>query len=290
MAETAHKVWRDYTQEELDYNYDQRALVTNFQDYFDRYTGDSARARETHDCRLDVAYGPSADEKLDIFPAAEPNAPVLVYTHGGAWTRLTKSDVSFVAEAFVPVGATTVLVDFGAVPAVTLDEQVRQARAAVAWVWRNARDLGADPDRLYVAGHSSGGHLCGNVIVTDWARDFDLPSDIVKGAMACSGSYDLEPVRLSARNEYLRLDAAAAARLSPLHHIPADGPPLIIGYGGGEHAEFRRQSKEFAAAWRAAGLKCEEFDLPGLNHFDVGFETLEPENPVMKATVALMGL
>ncbi len=284
------KIWLDYTQEQLDYNYDQRALILNFQEYFDRYDADSKRARATTNCRLNVSYGPSKDETLDIFPTKKARAPIVVFIHGGAWTRQSKDVVSYPAEHFVPVGVNYVAINFGLVPAVSLDEQVRQARASIAWVYRNAASFGADPEQLYVVGHSSGAHVTGMTIVTDWDKEFGLPRNVIKGAMSYSGMYELEPVRLSARNEYLHLDAAAVDRNSSIRHIPSDGPPLIIGSGGREHEEFQRQSKVFAEAWRAAGLSCQEINLPGLNHFDVSFEFVDRKCPSMIAMLKLMGI
>jgi arylformamidase len=279
----AAKVWLDYTQEELDYNYNQRTLVPNWEEYFEYNNTESERVRAKLDGRLDISYGPSEDQVLDVFPAGNSGSPVVVYIHGGAWTRMHKDSNSYLAESFVAAGATFVSVHFGLVPKVTLDGQVADNRAALEWVWRNCRDFGADPDRFYVAGHSSGGHNIGMMITTDWERDHGLPRDMIKGALACSGIYDLEPVLLSARNEYLHLDDAAVERLSPIRHLPERGCPLIIGYGGGEHEEFRRQSMAFAAAWRARGFECQEVDLPGLNHFDVGQEFNNPESPILKA-------
>ena len=276
-------VWRDYTQEELDFNYNQRMIVPDWEAYFEHNRRESERVRAALDCRLDVAYGPSADEILDVFPAPRAGAPVVVYIHGGAWTRTHKDSNSYQAEAFVGAGVCFVSVHFGLVPSVTLDEQVQQNRTAVAWVRRNAREFGADPERLYVAGHSSGGHNAGMMITTDWERAFGLPKDTIKGALACSGIYDLEPARLSARNEYLRLDDAGVDRNSPIRRIPEAGCPLVVGYGEREHVEFRRQSIEFAAAWRGRGNPCREFDLPGLNHFQVGQQLANPDGPVLNA-------
>lgn len=285
------KIWLDYTREQLDYNYNQRALALDFQEYLDRYGIDSKRVRAEMDYRSDIPFGPSDDEKLDIFPTDKPDAPVVVFIHGGAWMRQSKEMVSYPAAAFVAAGAHYVAVNFGLVPAVTLDEQVRQARAAVAWVYRNAAaEFGADPERLYVVGHSSGAHVTGMVIVTDWDKEYGLPRDVIKGAMAYSGMYELEPVRLSSRNEYMHLDHAAVDRNSSIRRIPSDGPPLIIGSGGGEHEEFQRQSREFAEAWRAAGLSCQEINLPDINHFNVSFEFVDPKCPSMIAMLKLMGL
>ena len=284
------KIFLDYDQETLDAQYNQRSLVPDADDYIAVDVAESERVRQKLDCRIDVAYGPGEDEKLDLFPAAAPGSPVAVYMHGGAWTRSDKSNESFMAEAFVEAGAAFVAVNFGLCPRVTLDEMIRQARAAVAWSHGNARDFNADPDRLFIAGHSSGGHVGGMMAVTDWAATHGLPRGLVKGALLCSGMYDLAPVRLSARNEYLRLDEAAEARNSAIRQIPGDGCPLIVGYGGGEQKEFRRQSREFAAAWRDAGLEVEEFDMPGVNHFELRRHFNDPKSPILTSMLALMSL
>jgi arylformamidase len=267
----------------LDYNYDQRALVTNWEEYFHYNTTESERVRAKLECRLDIAYGPADDQILDVFPAAGSDTPVVVYIHGGAWTRMHKDANSHPAESFVAAGAAFVSVDFGLVPEVTLDEQVGHNRAAIEWVFRNCRDFGADPARLYIAGHSSGGHIVGMMLAQG-----QFPPGMIKGALACSGIYELEPVRLSARNQYLHLDDGAVERLSPIRHLPDRGCPLIVGYGGGEHQEFRRQSIEFAAAWRARGFECQEFELAGLNHFDVAQQFNNPESAILEAMFAMM--
>ena len=283
------KIFLDYDQETLDAQYNQRSLVPDADDYIAVDVAESARVRQKLDCRIDVAYGPGEDETLDLFPAAAPGSPVVVYMHGGAWTRSDKSNESFMAEAFVAAGAAFVAVNFGLCPKVTLDEMIRQAREAVAWSCENAQDFNADPGRLYIAGHSSGGHVGGMMAVTDWTAH-NLPRTLVKGALLCSGMYDLAPVRLSARNDYLHLDEAAEARNSAIRQIPADGCPLIVGYGGGEQTEFRRQSRAFAAAWRDAGLEVEEFDMPGVNHFQLRRHFNDPNSPILTAMLALMGL
>ena len=284
------RIWLDYDQEALDSQYNQRALVPDADDYIAVDVAESDRVRKKLECRIDVAYGPGEDERLDVFPAAAPGSPLVVYMHGGAWTRSDKANESFMAEAFVAAGAAFVAVNFGLCPKVTLDEMIRQARASVAWSHENAASFNADPGRLYIAGHSSGGHVGGMMVVTDWPATHGLPRDLVKGALLCSGMYDLAPVRLSARNDYLRLDAAAEDRNSAIRRIPADGCPLVIGYGGGEQKEFRRQSREFAAAWREAGLEVREFDMPGVNHFELRRHFNDPASPILKAMLETMGL
>jgi arylformamidase len=283
------KVWLDYTQQELDDQYNQRKLVPDADDYMKRHGVLSAEVRARLDCRLDVPYGPSEDERLDIFPAAAAGAPVVVYYHGGAWTRWHKDNNSFQAPAFVEAGATFVPVNFAPVPKVTLDELVRQCRAAVVWVYNNCASFGADPNKLYVAGHSSGAHVVGLLAVTAWTQ-WGLPVDVIKGAFAASGMYELEPVRLSSRNKYLNLDEAMTGRNSAMRQIPERVPPMVVAYGEREQIEFRRQSKDWAATLRERGHRVTELDLPGLHHFEVAEQYANPDGALLKAVFQEMGL
>ena len=287
MAET--KVWLDYTQKELDDQYNQRILVPDADDYMARHGALSEKVREELKCFIDVPYGPSEDEKLDIFPAAQPGAPVVVYYHGGAWTRWHKDNNSYQAPAFVARGATFVPVNFGLVPNVDLDELVRQCRAAVQWVYTNISDYGGDPDRLYVAGHSSGGHEVGLLAVTDWT-EWGLPANAITGAVAASGMYELEPIRLSSRNKYLSLDDGLVDRNSSQRHLPDRMPPMVIAYGEREQIEFRRHSREFAAELRRRGHDVTELDLPGLHHFEVAEQFANRDGALLKAVFSMMGL
>jgi arylformamidase len=284
------KVYRDYTKVELDRQYNQRVLVPNLQEYIKQNREKSAEVREKLGCRLNVSYGPASDEVLDIFPSEQPGGPIQVYHHGGAWTTSHKDDYSYIAESFVIKGVNLVIPNFSLAPKVTLDEIVRQNRAAIAWAYHNADSFGGDRDQLFISGHSSGGHLAGMMMVTDWESEYGLPKNLIKAVTIFSGMYDLEPVRLSHRNEYLFLDERSAHRNSPIHHIPDIRTPLVIGYGDGEHEEFKRQSDEFASAWERAGNPVTKLVLEGRNHFDIEREFAKIESPVMKATWANMGL
>jgi arylformamidase len=286
----AMKVYRDYDQAELDRQYDQTTLVADPSVYHARKRRESERVRAAFDCRLGVPYGPSPDEWLDIFPAAEPGAPVLVLVHGGAWKGGSARDNQFPAEALVPRGAAFVAVNFSLVPAATLAEQVRQNRAAVAWVHQHAREFGADPERIHLAGVSSGGHVGGMLAVTDWQRDWGLPADTLKGAVLVSGMYDLEPVRLTWRNRYLDLTPETAAALSPINAIRPGGIPLVLAYGEDELDEFKRQTGEMADAWRAAGNPCELLVLAGTDHYAGNFALSDPDGPLLAAVFRQMEL
>ena len=283
------KIWLDYDQAELDRQYDQRSVVPDGDDYKAGDAKASEQARSAIPCRVDVAYGDGEDETLDIFPARDPGSPVVVFLHGGAWTRGKKSNESFIAPPLVAAGAAVIVVEFTLCPQGTLRNMVDQCRRAVAWVHAHAGDFNADPARIVVTGHSSGSHLTAMMMVTDWASHGVAP-DAIRGYVITSGIYDLAPVRLTYRNEYLNLDGDAVDGLSPIRHLKPGLPPLALFYGGLELAEFRRQGREFAVAVRATGADVTEQDLPGFNHFEMGRKLAEADGPVFKAALGMLGL
>tara|TARA_R110000868_G_scaffold4155_58_gene25783 strand:- start:29348 stop:30211 length:864 start_codon:yes stop_codon:yes gene_type:complete len=273
-------VWGNFTQEELDRQYDQGTLVPNTGELMEINAQESAKIRTELECIQNVSYGPTVMERLDIFPVATKGAPVVIYHHGGAWTRSDKDQCSYVAPPFVAAGINVLVLDFALAPKVSLDEIVRQNRAAIAWAWHNADTYGWDRNKIHCIGHSSGGHICGMMLVTDWAGDYGLPADVIKSAATCSGMYELEPVRLSHRNSYLDLTEKAAVRNSSIRHIPANDIPITMAWGTGELDEFQRQCSEFAAAWAAAGHTVDSFVLDDLHHFQVAREIVNPDYPV----------
>ena len=286
-------IYRDYDQDALDLQYNARAAVPDHAALIEAWSGDSARARQDLPCRLDVAFGPSPDETLDIFPAAATApgpAPVQVFFHGGYWRAFHKDDFSFVARAFAPEGAAVVVVNYALIPTVDMDELVRQCRAAVAWVYRNAASFGGDAGRLFVSGHSAGGHLVATMLATDWPAFDGVPNDIVKGGCSVSGLFDLEPIRLSFLNEELNLGADDVARHSPLRLEPLVAAPLILAVGGDEGDEFHRHGAELAAAWGARGADCRIMDMAGLNHFSILEGLRDPESALAQAIHGQMGI
>jgi arylformamidase len=146
-------------------------------------------------------------------------------------------------------------------------------RSAVAHVYKNAASFGGDPNRVYVTGHSSGGHLAGCVLTTDWARDFGLPKDIVKGGLCASGMYDLKPVRLSKRSKYVKFTDEIEEELSAQRHIDRLNCPIIVAHGTLETPEFQRQARDFAAAVKATGKPIKFLVGESYNHFEM-LETL----------------
>ena len=286
------KVFLDYTQEELDWQYDHSKRFPDT-GLFQKERGDaSAAAQKTVKGRLNIPYGHDKREVVDIFPAENnEKGPVIVFMHGGAWTRGSKEGYSFPAAEFVPRGVTWVATEFTNVPDGTLSNQVRQNRDAVAWVYKNADTYGWDRDRIYIAGHSSGGHMCAMSLVTDWGELYDLPSNLIKGAIAISGMYDLEAVYLSYRNTYLNLSQADWRENSPILHIPpVCDTPLLIGCAEHDTAEFHRQPEEFLKAWKSAGHSGELIELMDRHHFTGSMCFGEAEHPLFKKICQMIGV
>ncbi|OGQ79070.1 MAG: hypothetical protein A3F90_07250 [Deltaproteobacteria bacterium RIFCSPLOWO2_12_FULL_60_19] len=239
-----------------------------------------------------VAYGPTEIEKLDIYKTKRANAPIMIFIHGGAWKGGAAKDSAYMAEMYLAAGVNFVIPDFVSVENAggSLMTMADQVRRAVAWVHKNAASFGGDPNRLYLSGHSSGGHLGGCVVITDWQKDFGLPADIIKGALLISGIYDLKPVRLSKRSRYVNFDDATEQALSAERHIDMINMPLIVAHGTLETPEFQRQSREFTAAVKAAGKPVEFFVGEGFNHFEMQETMGNPFGLGGRAALELMKL
>jgi arylformamidase len=283
-------VFLDYDQAALDRAYDQPSWAPNMQEVLQRRAAASDAVRARLGAPRRFAYGPSSIEALDVYPTARPNAPVMVFLHGGAWRGGEARSQAYAAETFVQAGAHWVVPDFATVLDVGLDGMVAQVRRAVAWVAQNAASFGGDPARLYVGGHSSGGHLAACVLVTDWRTDFDLPADVVKGGFCVSGMYDLKAVRLSARSSYVKFDDRIEHELSPQRHLDRLRAPVVVAYGERDSPEFQRQSRDFAAALQRAGRLRALLVGPGLNHFEMPETLARADGLLGRAALELMGL
>lgn len=287
---TAGAVWRSYDQAQLDLQYNSRGAVPNVTHYLRDYANRTAAAKSSITCIESVAYGKDANERLDIYQAIGERVPVMVFLHGGDWRALSKDDSGFAAPAFVATGVIFVALDFTLVPTTTLPAMGTQVRRALHWLWLNVAAHGGDPTRIHIAGHSSGANLVGQLLMTDWAKDFDAPADLVKSAAFISGLGDLEPVRLSFRNAQLGLTPEVVAQVSLLRRAAMADCPLLVAVGANETADYRLQSREVAADWTAQGKHAELFELAGRHHFDAVLEWADPSSALFRAQRALMGL
>ena len=291
--EKGPKVWMEMDQIELDAAYDQSAYAPLIGQIIKRLASSSetTRARLGEPKRL--AYGPTAIEGLDLYPAKTSNAPIFVNIHGGRWLRGSAKENGYAADLFVNAGVNYIALDFIQSDAAGGDirPMAEQVRRGIAWVYKNAASFGGDNRRFFVGGHSSGGHLCGVALVTDWQKDFGLPGDMITGGLLMSGMYDLKPARLSAtRSAYIKFDDDMEQSLSSIRHIDMLRTPIIVTYGTDETPEFQRQSRDFAAAVKAAGKPVELVEAPDFNHFEMAESLGNPYGPNGLAALKLMKL
>jgi arylformamidase len=253
-----------------DREYNPRSQIPEFGTYFARWKAQAFEVRKTQRGQLNVSFGPSPHELLDYFPATVPDAPILLFIHGGYWRAMDKADFSWVAPPFVAAGIATAVLNYGLLPATPLREIVAQINHACVWIHDNCEALHVDPHRIFCAGHSAGGHLTAMLLATEWpAVRPDIPKRLLAGAFTVSGLFDLEPLT---RAEFLKhdlaLDQEEARAFSPCYLPLHNHAPLLRAVGALESREFHRQSALIATRWPSV---CEHplIDVPGCNHLSV---------------------
>jgi arylformamidase len=284
-------VWLDMDQKALDDAYDQSVYAPNQPQLGKRRNANSQIVRQRLGEPKRFAYGSTPIEGLDVWTTAKPNAPVQVFVHGGAWRVGLAKEHCYAAELYVNAGAHFVVLDFINVDQAGGDlmPMAEQVRRGIAWVGKNAASFGGDANRIYVSGHSSGAHLAGVSLVTDWAA-FGAPPDIIKGAVLCSGLYDLKPARLSKRGAYVKFTDATEDALSTQRHLARINCPLVLAYGTYETPEFQRQSRDFAAALKAAGKPVTLLVGEAYNHFEMSETFASPYGLLGRAVLEQMKL
>jgi arylformamidase len=259
------KIFRDYDQKALDDQYEQRVWVPHADEIIQRYSRKSAEVRSRLGEPRTERYGPTPPETLDIYGEG---TKAFVFVHGGAWKRQSSREQAFPAEAVIAAGAAYVALNFANLPSVTLPEMAAQVRRGIEWIRSNLSDY------VVLCGHSSGAHLSACALTT---------LDFVKKALLVSGVYDLLPVRLSARNEYVRLDERLEHEYSPIRHTDRIRCPVTVAWGEKEGAEFYRQSREFAEKLGAPALIGK-----GLNHFEIVETLADPASPLGRAALNML--
>ncbi len=284
-------LYRDFaTQEELYREYDVESIHPDFGGVVARFLGLSEEARKHPGARFDVPFGPTVDEHVDVYPAAgDGPRPVLIFIHGGYWRILSSKEFALTAPGPVARGVDVVVTNYSLAPKVTLEEITRQSRATVKWVHEHAASWGGDPERIYVCGHSAGGQQTALLLGTDWEGEYRLPADVIKGGIPISGVFDLRPLPYTWVAPALQLSRRTVETQSPALLPPPDVAPMVIAWGGAETSEFRRQSEDYLAQCRAAGVDAEGLELPGDDHFDAVMELRDPHSTLTDAVLALIG-
>jgi arylformamidase len=284
-------IWLDYDQHDMDEMYDQSVFAFNQKAVLARSDANNVVATATIGKSERFSYGSDPIEGVDVWKTRRPNAPVLIYLHGGSWQSGRSADFALYAEPYVNAGAHFVSVDFTNVRATKGDlfPLVDQCRRAVAWTYRNAAKFGGDPERLYLCSRSSGSHLAGCVVTTDWDK-LGVPRTVLKGAVMGSGMYDLKPVRMSARSKFVNFTDEMEHELSAMRHINRIHTPLVLAIGTLETPEFQRQSRDFAAALTKAGKPVEVIVGQHYNHFEVGDTIGHPYQLIGRALMKMMNL
>jgi arylformamidase len=285
-------VFMDYDQLELDASYDQVYYEPLIAQVSQRLGSNSDVMRARIGAPQRVAYGPTEIEKLDIYRTSRPKAPVFVLIHGGNWRVGSAAEYGYPAEMFINAGAHYVALDFIAIKEAggDLGTMAAQVRRGIAWVYKNAASFDGDPERIFIGGHSSGGHLCGVALVTDWQKEFGLPENTVKGGLCMRGIYEMIPVRLSWRRTYVNFTDAMADVMSPQRHIDKIHAPITVTYGTLETPDFQRQSRDFAAAVKAAGKPVQVIEAANYHHLEMVESLGNPYGPNGRAALALMKL
>jgi arylformamidase len=259
---------------EIDYEaeYNNRARVPEHPALIAGWARDAQAWRESQGFHT-ISYGPGARHTIDVFPSRS-KGDLVVFIHGGYWQALDGSFFSHLAAGLDAHGVGVAIPSYDLCPQVSVGDIIVQMRMA-------ARALAPHSRRLVVSGHSAGGHLAACLMATDW-RSVDpvLPKDLVKAGYAISGLFDLGPLVKTSINNALRLDEAAAGRLSPLFWQPPAHGTLDAAVGGDESAEYFRQSRMIVDRWSQAGIETRFVEVPGANHFTAIAPLADPESPM----------
>ena len=280
--------WQDYSLDDLRLQY--RTDVTPDADvHMNRYASLSKDMDSRVNAQLNLPYGPAGPRQtLDISPPESDNAPILVFIHGGYWFFNSKDPRRFPAELFNANGVAWVPINYRLAPAASMDEIVEDVRNAVVWLYEHVREYECNPEQIYVAGNSAGGHLTAALISDNWPNSYRVPADVVKGACAVSGLFDLEPLLQCEPNDHLKMDLEIALRNSPIHHISDQLSPVIVSCGGNESDEFKRQSADYAESCRKSGLPVTHFEMTGHDHFSIIGEFTNPDSRLFKELLSMI--
>jgi arylformamidase len=276
-------IYKRYNQEQLDNQYNNRAHVPDYADYFERWEKLSRQTETEHTVFRNIFFGDHPEESLDIFPAEGPPSKTMIFIHGGYWYLLDKSLFHFLAATFLKQNVTTVLINYPLAPAASMDAIVSSSRKAIKWLHKNIGRFNGDPSQIYVMGHSAGGHLASMLLVNDQVS-------FLRGVISLSGLFRLEPLVLSYINDELHLDMETAIRNSPLYLNPINDYPFLLVTGTDETEEFKDQSLEMYNSWKNKHTCIEHLEIAGKNHYSILDAVAECGSTLQSAILRLMDM
>ena len=269
--------WHTMDKATLDRSYNNSLAVPESKGMFDTWVKESERFRAAHPEHLDISYGPTPREKLDIFVAA-PHAPTLVFIHGGFWQMRSKNDFAFIAAPFVKAGINVVMVGYPLAPESHMADIVAASKQAIAYVREHIQDWQGDPKRVVVSGWSSGGHLTAEV----------MSDPIVSAAVPLSGIYDLKPLVGSYINDKLKLTPSEVRTYSPQFDTPRKSLPIYVFVGGAELSEMSRQSYDYAKKLKQLNQPGFFKEIPGKNHYTILADMIDSHGEIYETLIKVL--
>ena len=261
--------WRTMSQHDRDLGLNNGVAVEGSVEMVAGWEQRSGEMRRRYPGHIDLRYGPRERNRLD-FLKARANAPTLLFIHGGYWQSRAKEVFTVVAEGAMAHGINVALIGYTLAPDATLDEIVAEIHGGIDYLAGQLPALGGDGSGIVVSGWSAGGHLTAMA----------MTNPHIRGGVAISGIYDLEPIRHSYLNVKLGLDEAMSRRNSPMLLTTDAMKPMVLTVGGAELPLLRQQTADFAAYRVKCGLPVTYEEIPGANHFTVMDEMAQPEGRI----------
>ena len=281
-------LWRSWPLSRLEREYSPSSCVPSSRSFTDAYAERSREAARRLSFRPNLRWGDGDDETFDFFPAADANAPLLIFIHGGYWQELSKSDSLFIAPNCIANGIAYAAIEYTLAPHASVIAIVEQCRRAALSLSRQASALGCDARRIFVAGSSAGAHLAAMLLVDVWQKTSAPRNDLIAGTILLSGIYDLEPLVGTYINKPLDLTNEEARILSPQRLELGRPMPVIVAWGENETSEFKRQSQTFASKLKAADFSLTSLEIAGANHFDIVFGIADPAGALGRAALDMI--